>query len=324
MAPGSGPEPGEEQDKLTSPRAGWVRLDGVGDPANIFLVDRNRPDYPEKWRSREEAGERRLLAKDTATRAVIDRLRTKWDPLDFAQIVEAQVRGAEIREHIGNDEINRLAGMLRDGFYSKIRLAAEEVAPGAGVSHVTAIHYIAEQTLPPELVLYVVDEAAEPVKIIVNADPRRKLVLSLSPGEVMLRFQGIARRDINKIGRFITEALEIADPKQRRNRPGRPAITDEEGPETTHEMVARLHHWEGWSHRRIAAFLGWLGPNDDWADPKVRTRTEQRVRRRIRLGEGALQMGLPSDDANDESWRRRPPALTAAVGAEDGRKERGR
>jgi len=324
MATGSGPGPVEDQQQLTPPRTGWVRLPGVGEPANIFKVDQNRPDYPEKWRSREEAGERRLLARDPATRSVIDRLRAEWGHLDFDRIVEAQVRGSEIREHTGNDDISRMAGLLRDGFYSKIRLAAEEIAPGAGVSHPTAINYIAEQTLPPELVLYVVDEAAEPVKIVVNADLRRRLVLRLSPGEVMLRFQGIARRDINRIGRFITEALEIADPKQRRNRPGRPAITDEEGPESTHEVVARLHHWEGWSHRRIAAFLGWLGPDDDWADPKVRTRIEQRVRRRIRLGEGSMQTNTTDDDTDAETRRSRPPALEAAVHADEQRRERRR
>lgn len=324
MATGSGPGPAEDRQHLTPPRAGWVRLPGVGEPANIFKVDQNRPDYPEKWRSREEAGERRLLTRDPATQGVVNRLRAQWSSLNFDQIVEAQVRGSEIREHTGNDEISRMAGMLRDGFYSEIRLAAEAVAPGAGVSHTTAINYIAEQTLPAEMVLYVVADATEPVQIVANADPRRRLVLMLSPGEVLLRFQGIARRDINRIGRFITEALEIADPKQRRNRPGRPAITDEDGPETTHEMVARLHHWEGWSHRRIAAFLGWLSPDDDWADPKVRTRTEQRVRRRIRLGEGSMQTNAPDDDTDAETWRRRPPPLEAAVRADEERKERRR
>lgn len=326
MAPGSGPEPSEESAGVMATPHGWRRVSSIGEPADVFEIDRERPDYPEKWRSRSEARERQILSRDVSTRAVVQRLRSEWEKLDFERVVEAQVRGAEIREHTGNDEIIRLAGLLRDGFYYKIRLAAEEIVPATGASYATAIRYLAEQTLPAEMVLYVAEEAPEPVKIVVNADSKRRVVTSLSPGEVSLRFQGIARRDINRIGSFITEALEITDPTQRRHRGGRPSITDEEGPTTTPELIARLFHWEGWSHRRIAAFLGWLRPEDDWTNPQVRIRTEQRVRRWVRLGEGALRMTdnqFPDDDSDaDNLWKRRPAQLERAVHAEERRGRR--
>jgi hypothetical protein len=324
MAPGSGPAPSEENVDIMPTPVGWKRLDFAGEPASIFTIDSERPDYPEKWRSRSETRERHTLSKDSGTQAAIQRLQADWATLDFERIVEAQVRGAEIREHTGHDKIIHMAGMLRDGFYYKIRQAAEETAPAAGVSYTTAIRYIAEQTLPVEFVLYVAEETPQPISITVNADPRRRLVMGLSPGEVSLRFQAIARRDLNYVGRFITEALEITDPSQRRNRGGRPSISDEEGPTTTPELVARLSHWEGWSHRRIAAFLGWLGDDDDWNDSKVRARIEQRVRRWVRLGEGALRIGVDNDDDDHNAWKQRPDQLARAVRADEKRHERRR
>ena len=316
MAAESGTAPDEETNGLAAPRDGWQRLEGVGEPAEIFVLDPQRPDYPEKWRSREEARERAALASDPGAQAAIAELRAEWHRLDFDRVIEAVVRGSEIREHTGDAQISRLSGALLDRFYHKVRAAAERVAPTVGTTYPTTIRYIAEQTLPVDLVLYVVDETLEPIKIVVNADRRKKLLLSLSPGETMLRFRGIVRRDLNRIGRFVTEALEIADPEQRRNRGGRPAITDEGRPATTPELLARLSHWEGWSHRRIAAFVGWLGPDDDWSDPHVRTRTEQRVRRWIRLGEGGLRLADTDNTDDDNAWRRRPDHLERAVRAE--------
>jgi len=330
MAAESGTTPAEEPQP--APPRGWRRIEASGPPADIFVLDTDRPDYPEKWRSREEQRERKILDRHPAARSAALALTNHWaekgfDSQSWHHLVEQNVRASEVEEFTGKRELTQLTGHLRDAIYLQTREAADKLAPAAGVSYVTALRYLAEHTLPAELVLYVVDEIPEPIKIAVNADPRRRLLLTLSPGETMLRFRGIARRDLNRIGVFVTEALAIADPTQRRNRGGRPALTDEGRAAAPPELVARLSHWEGWSHRRIAAFLGWLGDNDDWADPQVRSRIEQRVRRYVRLGEGALQLqsDKPVDEAHDGdggAWKHRPPALERAVRAEERRERR--
>ncbi len=62
----------------------------------------------------------------------------------------------------------------------------------------TTIRYLAEQVLPIELVLFVFDEIPVPVDVIVNAETDRKLLRSLMSGQALLRFQGIARRDLSR------------------------------------------------------------------------------------------------------------------------------
>jgi hypothetical protein len=69
------------------------------------------------------------------------------------------------------------------------------------------------------------------------------------------------------------------------NMNGRPARGAGTADIATPVLVAKLFHQEGWSHRRIAEFLGWLKPSDDWFDPKVQAKTTQRVRRWVREGE---------------------------------------
>ena len=333
MAAESGTGSDEERRSRAAP-PGWRHVEASGAPGDIFVLDPERPDYPEQWRSREEQRERKTLDQHSAARSAASALKNHWaeqgfDAQSWGRLVEHNVRASEVEEFTGKSDLTQLTGHLRDAIYSRTREAAEKLAPAAGVSYVTALRYLAEHTLPAELVLYVVDEIPEPIKIAVNADPHRRLLLTLSPGETMVRFGNIARRDLNhRLGHFITEALEIADPERRRTR-GKRRSLNESGSAAPPELIARLFHWEGWSHRRIAAFLGWLKPTDDWGDPRVRARIEQRVRRYVRLGEGALQLDLETDNHHDddesggEAWKRRPPALDQAIRSE-GRRERRR
>lgn len=307
-----------KQNELIEAPQGWKRVDGLGDPANVFEIDPNRPDFPEKWRSRAVLRERERLARDPLVRGEINQLRREFGGKErLARITEFVVRGSEIRESVGNNEISTQAGMLLDHFRVKIREAAERCIP-EDVSYVTALRYISEETLPVELVFYVYDELPTPLKLIVNMEERKRVLVSLMPGEALIRFRGIVRRDLNRIGHFITEAIALQSPDRSTcGTGGRRAIDEDPDNIATAELVARLFHWEGWSQRRIAAFLGWLKPTDEWDDPKTRARVEQRVRRWLRIGENELKK-----NAADDSWKQRSAQLDAARQAEGRKKGR--
>ena len=296
-----------QSEPLRDPPQGWDRVDGVGDPANIFHLDIDRPDFPEPWRSQHEARDRAALDADDRIQSEVVALRQEWAGNQWERISEYVIRGSEIRNHTGNEEIIKGAGMLLDHISSKIRIAAE-LAP-AGVSPVTAIRYIAERTVPSEILYYVThaDETASPIDIVVNATSTKRLHVALSPGEGMIRFRRISRRDIEKVGTFITEATQILAGTENVGQGGRPRAGESSGQMASPVLAARLFHWEGWSQRRIAAFFGWLKPADDWGDPRVRTRNEQRARRWIREGEAMLRRETGNDD-----WKNRSAHLVAA------------
>jgi hypothetical protein len=163
--------------------------------------------------------------------------------------------------------------------------------------------------VPPEIFHYVThaDETASPIDIVVNATTTKRLHVAISPGEGMIRFRKISRRDIEKVGAFITEATQILAGTENVGQGGRPRAGESSGQMASPVLAARLFHWEGWSQRRIAAFFGWLKPDDDWGDPRVRTRNEQRARRWIRLGEESLRREAGTDD-----WKSPPAHLVAA------------
>lgn len=324
--PESGSAPNKTRE-LIEPPLGWARVDGLGEPANIFEVDPSRPDFPEKWRSREELRGKDRLARDPAMRAEIEGLRADFAGYNLPSLVEFVARGAEIREGGGDSKIAQQVGSLLEVIRMKVRHAVER-STTQDVPYTVALRYLCEQTLPVDLINYVSDEVPSPIKLTVNAETGKKLLMSIQPGEAILRFRGIARRDLNRIGHLITEAIDIQSPdRPKGGRSGRKAIDESPDDMATAELVARLFHWEGWSQRRIAAFLGWMKPADDWQDPKTRARVEQRVRRWLRIGETALAITPEDvedvgDDAEDADWKRRPPQLVAAVRAEDRKRER--
>gem|GEM_PF-5576838 len=290
-----------ESEPLRDLPLGWDRVDGAGDPANIFHLDIDRPDFPEPWRAQHEARDRAALDADAGFQAEVVALRQEWAGNQWERISEYVTRGSEIRNHTGNEEIIKGAGMLLDHISSKIRIAAE-LAP-AGVSPVTAIRYIAERTVPPEILYYVThaDETASPIDIVVNASTNKRLHVVISPGEGMIRFRKISRRDVERVGPFITEATQILGGQDSAGKGGRPRSGQGAAQMETPVLAARLYHWDRWSQRRIAAFFGWLKPSDDWSNPKVRTRIEQRVRRWIRDGEKELTQQTGNDD-----WKNAP------------------
>ncbi len=254
--------------------------------------------------------------------AEIDQLRVKFGQFDINRIADLVVRGSEIRESVGNPDISEKTGYLLDYLRVEIREAVERSTP-KGVSYTSALRYVSEQTLPIDLVFFVYDELPSPLKLIVNVQQHKKIIVSLMPGEAIIRFRGIARRDLNRIGRFITEAIAILEPEgQSHGRSGRKTIDESPDDMATAALVARLFHWENWSQRRIAAFLGWMKPTDDWQDPKTRARIEQRVRRWLRLGESALatsfkDIDAPESEDDDQPWKRRPASIEAAIRAEN-------
>jgi hypothetical protein len=310
------PNATDKSDQLIDPPYGWARVDGLGKPTNVFHLDPSRPDYPEKWRSRAEQRDRDRLSRDPGVRAEVERLRVEFGRYLPAIDSEKIVRATEIRRHGGDANLERYAEIALEHFEMQIRHAVERSIP-EGVSPSIAFQYIGEQTLPIDLVFALSNELPAPLTIIVNQHTG-KLLMAAMPGEAVIRFRGIIRRDINRIGKFITEAIAIQSPdRDVYNQGGRRAIDEEPDSIATAELVARLFHWEGWSQRSIAAFLGWLKPTDEWDDPKTRARIEQRVRRWLRIGENELKK-----NAEGESWKQRPAQLDAARQAEDRKKGR--
>lgn len=313
----------DNKNGLIQPLPGWKRVEGIGGPANIFELDETRPEFPEKWRARSEARDLKRLEQDSRVQEEIARLRAEFGKIDWRRAAAFIERGAEIREAGGDDEIFRNSALLIEAFRVKIREAVDRSRPKE-VDHRVALRYFSEQLLPVEITFYVNDtlpERPSPVEILVNADPDKKLLMGVLPGDIVIRARGIVRRDIDRLGRFITEAIRQQSPDDAPEGPGgRRTIDERPDDAATAELIARLFHWEGWSQRRIAAFLGWMKPTDDWSDPKTRARIEQRVRRWLRAGESELRKA-----AGDDSWRARPAQIEAAALAEqDGRGRRER
>lgn len=132
----------------------------------------------------------------------------------------------------------------------------------------------------------------------------------------MIKFAGITTSELIDTMPVVTEALGILRHDRYRDRGGRPRLPEGTTEGATPKMVAKLHHWERWSHRKIAAFLGWIDADDDWDDPKIQRRIDMRVRRWIRRGEPYLQ----EEAGPDADWKMPPAHIRTAIAA----KSRGR
>ncbi len=319
MAPEAESGSGEEDRANALPPEGWRRIGVFSEsgPADVIEVDPTRPDFPHHWRTKEAARHAEILATHEPVANAVRQLRESipldhWDDVVRAILAHNDVNpGPVVAE--GEHPIQVL-GVL----HFALRKAAEGASPPE-VPLETTIGYLAERVFPADVALVFAGDQP-PVRIVTNADPAVQALFVLRPGETAVTFHGIARRDLNeRLGRFITEALDIQSPTYRRGKGGRQRRSANTNPGVTPELVARLFHWEEWSHRRIAAFVGWLKPTDDWDDPKVRARIEMRVRRWVRDGEPALRQA--AGDPDDEAWKRRPRHLQRAI-EERGRRTR--
>ncbi len=306
------PEHEDRQEPPPSDPPGWRR---VQPDVPVLRLDPSHPNYPRKWREDQASLERDFarLDRDPRARAAVGRVGATWaaslpEWLFLLQAAETAMMRQDATAMRGLDL--RVRG-LRDTIEMTLRTAAQEM----GNTHIhvnVRARYLAERALPPTIAADFI-AGGPPVDVLVNHIPERVAwTVRLQAGEILVKFVGTSRREFDKASPFVTEALEILGHTDHRDTGGRPAgETDDELAMT----IAKLRHWDRWSHRKIAAFYGWLRDDEDWADEKVRRRIEMRVRRWSRRGESLLDKKAKDEKAKRGStpWRERPHHMAPAA-----------
>lgn len=303
---GSDPERDNPEDEPSNRRLrhpGWKIVDGTNGGHYLVLMP-SHPDFPTALRDRAAAQDAEEFGSDPRIRIALDRLSQQFSGANEIVLEEA-IRILSITRAV-ND------------FSSRLVAAAEREAESLGPTKASRrlIVYLLRQTrsalhLSPEVAQALNDNLSAydaPFLVTVNVSERSERQ-RLFPGETAIHFDRLASRDLPRLSRIVTEAQLLAgqaDHAGERGRPKLPSIADEAA---TPEAVAKLRHWEGWSYRRIAAFFGWVGPDEDWRKERVRRRVEQKVRRWVREGEAILR----AQAGPDEDWRKRPDHVERAV-----------
>jgi hypothetical protein len=299
---------GRPQFPVINPK-GWRMAVSDGQPVLVLEVD--HPDYPTELRERALAEDEERYGKDPEIRAAVERLKQRFAAID--EQISARLR------LILNDprDLNAVNAAVDAATSELVAYANEEDARLGPTPHRRRRYaYLirhANEALPGDLGAQLrengtLDVYAAPFLLMVNLGTKSAHP-QVYPGEVAVHLDRLPTRDLPKLGRAITEAQAFAGQADRIGKGGRPKLPDISDEAATPEMVAKLRHWEGWSHRRIAAFVGWLKPDDDWRDEKVRRRVEQRVRRWVRDGEDIIRsLAGPDDD-----WRKPPAHLRRAI-----------
>lgn len=285
---------------------GWKLVAGTNG-GHYLVLKPSHPDYPSAIRERVAAQDAEEFVSDPRIRAAIDRLATNFSSANMV-IENAAIQLLSI------DKAVRL-------FSAKLIEAVEAEAEKLGPTKASRrlIVFLLRQThrrlsLSPEFAQRLDENLSTydgPFLVAVNISDRSERP-RLYPGETAIHFDRLASRDLPRLSRIVTEAQLLAgqtDHAGERGRPKLPSIADEAA---TPETVAKLRHWEGWSYRRIAAFFGWVGPDEDWRKERVRRRVEQKVRRWVREGEAILR----AQAGPDRDWRERPDHVERAVAEE--------
>ncbi len=306
------PEHEDRQAPPPSDPPGWRR---VQPDVPVLRLDPSHPNYPRKWREDQASLERDYarLDRDPRARAAVERLSAAW----AAHLPEwVLLRQAAETARVYQDATAVRVTVVRywqlvDAIGTKLYTEAQ----GMGDTHIPVnvrARYLAERTLPAAIATDFIAGGA-PVDVLVNHIPERVAwPVRLQAGEILVKFVGTSRREFDKASPFVTEALEILGHTDHRDPGGRPeGETDDELAMT----IAKLRHWDRWSHRKIAAFYGWLRDDEDWADEKVRRRIEMRVRRWLRRGESLLDKKAKDEKAKQGStpWRERPHHMAPAA-----------
>ncbi len=266
------------------PGTGWLRLDP------------EHPSYPNSQK-RHEKGTRKRLKTNPKIIATIETLQERFQPIMADYLRLRRTDRCHGRERPNPAALHYLSNVLPH-IEDQLSAAAESCAgPNTAPLHV-CLYYLIEQTLLPEIADHLTNPL-EPVFLRANASPQAEYVI-INPGEMVMRFTGATTRERGEALSSAITQLQTAWGYAQADTGGRPAGPVDEDQAMT---VAKLHHWENWPHRKIAAFLGWLRDDEDWYDEKVQRRIEMRVRRWLRIGESLLDA---ETDRTGTAWRKPP------------------
>ncbi len=279
------------------PPPGWREF---REDIRVLRLDLSHPDYPLRWRKGEETARRfwARLDADPAITEAVGRIKDAWHcsrPFLEQMLAESE----SVRERQDAPALPELKRQMTD-FLQRVDASILTEATQSGPTDIpipTKRHYLAHRCLPPQFANMFTDQTAAPVSVFVNTIPDRvSFPILLHPGEIAVMFTGTARREFDKAGPFVTEAIEILNHDKARQPGGRPSRKKDPAKAEQNRAAAKLHHWlsPGFSHAEIAEFFGWQG--------------DERVRRAIRDGEELL------DDELGPGWRSQPPPGIAERG----------
>ncbi len=269
----------------------------------LLRLDPTHPSYPSAQKRHEKGTRKRLAANPKVT--------------EMAKVLQERFLPIANTYRRIQRERNKLAATCYASdcmtYISDELIAAAESCAGPGTASVPVCRdYLAEVTVLPEIAVHLIDPL-EPVFLRANASPHPDYLI-VNPGDIVMRFTGATTRERGETLSGPISELQSAWGYAQADTGGRPAGPADEDQAMT---IAKLHHWESWSHRKIAAFLGWLRDDEDWSDEKVRRRIEQRIRRYLRQGESLLDAEA---DQTGTPWRK-PPRHMAPL--ERSRRSRG-
>jgi hypothetical protein len=301
---------GQRNDQPRGVIRGWRHLPQPQSGTALLVLEPSHPDYPSSIREQIKARNESLFGSDPAVLAAVKKLEEQFAGAN-QDLANLAIELAVTRDFASAEE--RIDQFTRS-FVQAISDAHRSLPPTKyGRQRFAYLMSRAHDYLPLSIRPALEDQLAPylaPFLIAVNTGEAPTWV-QLFPHETTIHLDRFATGDLPKLGRVITEAQTLADQAARTGKAGRPKLPDISHDAATPEMVAKLRHWEGWSYRRIAAFVGWLGEDEDWRNEKVRRRVEQRVRRWVREGEDDLRAQCP-----DRDWKTRPAHLERAIDEE--------
>ena len=259
-------EPTTTETSALSPPPGWRQLGGLAGDADVFTLDTSHANYPEEYRSLATAADIEHIAASPEAQDATQRLRAEVSLYNMVMVREALNNGAERKRVDGNDQLLTATTALILRTRQLVHNEADKL--GKIGSRESRIRYLAETSLPAELIPFVDDEVPEPLKMIVNADPERVLLLGLMPGQSVIIFEANTNRTTitEQMGRFITAALDLQREANHHTRPRPPRRIED--PKRLREslIVAFLKDHDERTSQQIVRALEWIEPETDWRD----------------------------------------------------------
>ncbi len=266
---------GRADDDGDATPVGWRRLQGADDEHDVLKLDPRHPKYPGEWRAAHQTEAFGRLDQDPGVAAAVQRLRALYAAL-------APRFRDRLRSAIDPEDTERAVYDL--GRDVALPLEAEARAGPAAIPITTRIAYLADRALPKELAGLLPSPLSEPIMVLANRG-ETVFPLRVYHGEIVVKFSGIAARDIDKrIGRFITEAEGHLGHDTHRRKGGAQRLQERPNKRAAVVRAAKLRYWNDASPASIARDLGLVRRGESGTERHV----QQQVQRWIHAGDAAM------------------------------------
>lgn len=258
--------------------AGWMWV--PEDPSapvvspGSFRPDPRHPNHPYALAQRQQPKLRAWLDADDELQAFIHH----WKPRAHRVLTTLRAR---IVAGPNDPNTTQEAAQFADTLLDAILVACHQLGPDDVLPWIKQ-HYLTESVIPPEFLARYMTRV-EPVGLFATTD-----------GRIVMAFTGATSTERTGYDTLIRAAQERFG--HRKDQGGRKSRKKDPGKTDDVKTAAKLHHWLGWPHPSIAAFLGWSGKRES---------VDERVRRAIRDGEELLRNELGPD------WHVEPPPALA-------------